>query len=84
MKSTDFKICDVIIGINTINIKLGQIFIYCMTNISNIFLIQRWRLETSSGPLMILLQLHNSNIWAFFPFLNVLYSPFQKNQKLET
>ena len=28
----------------------GQILVYCMTNISNVFLAECWRLETSSRP----------------------------------
>ena len=63
VKSTDFKICDVIIGISTYwmpclclfllkhkyhQIKLGQMLVCCMANISNMFLAQCWRLETSS------------------------------------
>ena len=63
VKSTDFKICDIIIGItssgisnsayffwivSTLKKKLGQILVCCKTNISNMFLAQDWRLETSS------------------------------------
>ena len=36
--------------LSTIKMKFGQILVYCMTNISNIFLAQCWRLETSSRP----------------------------------
>ena len=34
--------------LNTIKMKFGQILLYLITNISNIFLSQCWRLETSS------------------------------------
>ena len=63
VKSTDLKICDVIIGIpssgistyayffwilSTLKKKFGQILLCCKTKISNTFLAQDWRLETSS------------------------------------
>ena len=59
VKSTDFKICDVIIDIgistyayffwilSTLDKKFSQILVLCKTSISNMFLIQDWRLETS-------------------------------------
>ena len=59
-KSTDFKICDVIIGIptyirklrlrllSTIEMNFCQMLVCCMANISNVFLPQCWRLETTS------------------------------------
>ena len=63
VKFADFKICDVIIDIievtlmlifflilNTIKMKFDQILMFCMTDISNIFLTQCWKLETSSRP----------------------------------
>ena len=65
VKSTNFKICDVIIDIadngsyvfaycfwilRNIKMKFGQILIYRITNISNMLLAQCWRLETSSRP----------------------------------
>ena len=63
VKSTDFKICHVIIGIassgiftyayflwilSTLKKKFGQVVVCCETNISDTFLAQDWRLETSS------------------------------------
>ena len=63
VKSTDFKICDIITGItstgisisaylfwvlSTLKKKLGQILVCCETKISNMFLAQDWRLKTSS------------------------------------
>ena len=63
VKSTDFKICNIIIGItnsgistsayffwilSTLKNKFGQTLVCCKTNISNMFLAQDWRLETSS------------------------------------
>ena len=36
--------------LSTIKIKLGQIRVYLLTNISNMFLAQCWRLEASSRP----------------------------------
>ena len=65
VKSTDFKIRDVIISIATkwklhlclflwilspTKMKLGQTLVCCPRNISKIFLPQCWRLETSSRP----------------------------------
>ena len=34
--------------VSTIKKKFGQILVCCMANISNMFLVQNWRLETSS------------------------------------
>ena len=66
VKFTDFKISDVIISIpingrytsayflwilNPIRMKFGQILVCCKTNISNMFLAQCWRLETSPRPI---------------------------------
>ena len=63
VKSTHFKICDIIIGItnsgistsayffwilSTLKNKFGQILVCCKTNIFNMFLAQDWTLETSS------------------------------------
>ena len=65
MKSTDFKIRDVIIHngnytcayffwiLSTIKMKFGQILVWSMTNISNMFLAQ-WKLIP--GSFMILLK----------------------------
>ena len=61
-ESRNFKICQVIININpytfdyffrvpvSIKINIGHILVKFMTNISNLFLPQLWRLETSSRP----------------------------------
>ena len=81
VKSTDFKVCDVIISIatwwkftlslnsfwilNPIKMKFGQILMCCMINISNMFLVQCWRLETSPRPFHNLLKWQNSEIWPF-------------------
>ena len=64
VKLTDFKISDIIIGItssgvstsayffwilSTMKKKFGQVLLVCCkTNISNMFLVQGWRFETSS------------------------------------
>ena len=72
MKSTDFKICDVIIIIPTkwklqlclfllnpispIEMKLGQILVCCLPNISNMFLAQAEDWKLVPGPFMILLK----------------------------
>ena len=64
--------------------KFGQILLYCMTSISNIFFAECWRLETSSRLLCDFIKItiqpdltifHGSHI----PFLIALYSTFQKN-----
>ena len=68
--------------------KSGQILVSCMTNISDIFLAQCWRLETRSRPfydfikITILRDLVIFNSW-HLPFLIVPYSPFQKHETLE-
>ena len=36
--------------LSPIKMKFGQILVCCMTNISNMFLAQCWRLETSPRP----------------------------------
>ena len=63
VNSTNFKTCDIIIGIassgistydysfsilNTLNNKFDQMLVCCRRNISNKFLIQDWKWETSS------------------------------------
>ena len=61
VKFADFKSCDVIISIagyrytdayffwilSTIKIKFGQILVCCVLSISNMFLTECWRLETT-------------------------------------
>ena len=61
-RSTDFKVCDVIIDIVTwwkLHLRLfllnpkyyeNEILVCCMKNISNIFLAHFWRLKTASRP----------------------------------
>ena len=69
--------------------KFGPILVCCMTNISNMFLAGCWRLETSPR---IFYDFIKMTIWrnlAIFngchlPFLIVPYSPFQKNETLES
>ena len=78
VKSTDFKMCDVIIGIassgvstyayffwilSTLKKKFGQILVCCKTNISNMFLALDWKL--APGFIMILLKWQYSEIWQF-------------------
>ena len=74
--------------LSTIKIKFGQIIVCCMTNISNMFLAECWRLETSSRlfynfiKMAILQDLTIFNGW-HLPFLIVPYSHFQKKETLE-
>ena len=103
LKFTDFKICDVIISIpingrytsayflwilNPIRMKFGQILVCCKTNISNMFLAQCWRLETSPRSfydfikMTIQQDLATFNSW-HLPFLIVPYATFQKNEALK-
>ena len=104
VKSTYFKICDIITEIatswsytyahffwilSTIKMKFGQKLVCCMTNISNMFLAEWWRLETSSRPFYDFIKMTIQQDLAIFngwhiPFLIVLYSPFQKNETLES
>ena len=69
--------------------KFGQILMYLITNISNMFLAQCWRLETSSRPfydfneMAIYRDLLIFSSWSS-PFLILSYSPFQKNETVET
>ena len=80
VKSADLKIHDVIKSIATygsyncacffwllrsIKMKFGQILVCCMANISDIFLAQCWRLETSSRPFIALLKWQYNKIWSF-------------------
>ena len=75
--------------LRAIKIKLGQILVCCMTNISNMFSAECWRLETSSRlfydfiKMTILQDLAIFNGW-HIPFLIVFYSPFQKNETPES
>ena len=65
--------------LSPIKMKFGQILVCCMTNISNMFLAECWRLETSSRlfhdfiKMTIQQDLAICNGW-HIPFLIVLYS----------
>ena len=69
--------------------KLGQILVCCMANISNIILAQCWRMETSSRPFYDFIQMTIQqdvvifNSW-HLPFLIVAFSHFQKDETLES
>ena len=69
--------------------KFGQILLYLITNISSIVLVQCWRLGTSSrlfydvNEMTILQDLSIFSSW-YLPLLIVPYSPFQKDETLET
>ena len=68
--------------------KLGQVLVYLITNISNMILAQYRRLETSSRPLYNFDEITKQDMSIFkswyLPFLILPYSPFQKNGTLET
>ena len=72
-----------------IKIKFGQILVCSMKNISSMFFTECWRLETSSRPFYYFIKktiqqdLAIFNVW-HIPFLIVLYSPFKKNEILES
>ena len=66
-----------------IKMKFGQILVCCVTNISNMFLTECWRLETSSRLFYDFIKMTIQQDLAIFngrhiPFLIVLYPPFQK------
>ena len=82
-KSTDFKICDIIISItssgistsayvywilSTLKKKSGQILVCCKTNISSMPLVQDWRLKTSFRLFYDLLKWQYGEIWQFLIF----------------
>ena len=73
----------------TAKVKFGQIVVYCMRNISNLFLAQCWRQETNSRlfyffiKMTIKQDLTIFNSW-HLPFFIVPYSPFQKDDTLES
>ena len=75
--------------LSPIKMKLCHILVFPMTNISNMFLTQCWRLETSLRPfynfieLAIKWNLAIFNSW-YLPFLIVPYSHFQKNETVES
>ena len=69
--------------------QFGQILVCCMTNISNMFLAECWTLETSSRLSYDFIKMTIQQDLAIFngchiPSLIVLYSPFQKNEILES
>ena len=75
--------------LSPIKTKFGQVLVCCMTNISNMFLAECWRLETSSRFFYDFIKMTIQQDLAIFndwhiPFLIVLYSPFQKNETLES
>ena len=63
--------------------KFGEILECCMTNISNKFSVQCWRMEASSGPFYDFIKMSIKwymvifNSWRL-SFLNVPYSTFKK------
>ena len=72
-----------------IKIKFGQILVCCITNISNMFMAQCWKLETSYRPFYDFIEMTRYRSLAIFnsshlPFLIVPYSPIQKNKTLES
>ena len=75
--------------LSPIKMKLDQILVCCLTNISNMFLAQCWRPETSSRSsydfikMTIGRDLTIFNNW-HLPFLIVLSSIFQKNETLKS
>ena len=69
--------------------KFGQILVCCIANISNMLLAGCWRLETSSRLFKVFIKMTMQQDLAIFngrqiPVLIVLYSPFQKNETLES
>ena len=75
--------------LSPIKMKLGQILVCCLTNISNMFLAQSWGLETSSRPFYGFIKTTIGRDLAIFnswhlPFLIVPYSHIQKNETLES
>ena len=77
-----------LISLTSVKMRFGQILVCCMANISNIYLAECWRLETSSRLFYDFIKVRIKQDLAIFngwhmPFLIVLYSPFQKNETLE-
>ena len=75
--------------LSPIKMKFGQILVCWMTNISNMFLAECWRLGTSTKLFYDFIEMKIQQDMAIFngwhiPFLIVLYSPFQKNETLES
>ena len=75
--------------LSPIKMKFGQILVCWMTNISNMFLAECWRLGTSTKLFYDFIKMKIQQDMAIFngwhiPFLIVLYSPFQKRETLES
>ena len=89
LHNASYTYADLFWILSRIKMKLGQILLYCMTSISNIFLAECWRLETSSRifcdfiKITIQQDLTIFNGW-HIPFFINLYSTFQKNGTLES
>ena len=69
--------------LSPIKMKFGQILVCWMTNISNMFLAECWRLGTSTKLFYDFIKMKIQQDMAIFngwhiPFLIVLYSPFKK------
>ena len=82
-------LCLFLLNLIPIKMTFGQILVYCITNISNIFLAECGRLKTSSSPFYDFIKMTIQQDLAIFhgwhiPFLIALYSPFQKNETLES
>ena len=72
-----------------IKMKFGELLVCCMTDISNMFLTECWRLETSFRLFYDFIKITIQQDLAIFngwhiPFLIVLYSPLQKHETLES
>ena len=95
VKPADFKICGIIsiaawcklhfflLNPKSYQKKIWSNFSVLHDNISNTFLAECWRLETSSRPFYDFIKVTIQQDLAIFnswhmPFLIVLYSPFQK------
>ena len=71
--------------VSPIKMKFGQILVCCMTSISKMFLVECWRLETSSRLFNDFIKMAIQQDLAIFngwrvPSLIVLYSPFWKTE----
>ena len=72
-----------------IKMKFGELLVCCMTDISNMFLTECCRLETSFRLFYDFIKITIQQDLAIFngwhiPFLIVLYSPLQKHETLES
>ena len=73
--------------LRSIKMKFGQILVCCVTDISNMFLAEWWRLKTSSRLYYDFIKMTIQQDLVIFNgchilFSIVLYSPFQKNETL--